>query len=716
MDLNKYLAKNNKTIAQHNQDLKNCLEVLVNFGYVSSERLRNLIYMACEYHDYGKVNIEFQKRVNSLKRIYFDPNKEVSHNVLSMYFINADAFENIDDYIKVLFAVAYHHNYCDVKKVIYDKKDLINNLLNDFETYTVKRSTLKKMSDLIMSNDIESILIKGFLHKCDYCASAECPVEIKNDFLDKSLEDLKNTWRISNPNADWKEMQNYCYENSNENIIVVAQTGMGKTEGGLRWIGNKKGFFVLPLKTAINAMYDRIKKEILKDDVEEKLSILHSESLNYIIEKNYDIDNPKEYNEKGKKLSMPLTISTMDQLFDFVFQYNGYEMKLATFSYSKIVIDEIQMYSPELLAYLIYGINRIIEIGGKVAIITATLSPFIRDLLGDKFKYKEFVNDDIVRHNVKVIDNKINADDLTAKYFKNIENHKSNKILVICNTIKKAQALYDEIKKEVDENNVNVFHTRFTKSDRSEKEEKIIRTGKEDDILNEIWITTSVVEASLDIDFDYLFTELQDLNSLFQRMGRCNRKGRKPINEANCFIYTNIDSNLISTSKYKGFIDGTLFDLSKDAISNINGVITESEKLNLINTYFTTERIRDSKFYDEYMKTYKLIRDCVPYTLDKINIRHINSVDIIPNSLYDENKQRYDKLVKQIKNSDNSVERIKLLDVLGKDVVSIPYYECSKPICTLEVSGRRYYVVDCDYDSKIGFRAIKGNYEYATFW
>lgn len=41
-------------------------------------------------------------------------------------------------------------------------------------------------------------------------------------------------------------MQNYCYENSDENIIVVAQTGMGKTEGGLRWIGNHKGFFVLP--------------------------------------------------------------------------------------------------------------------------------------------------------------------------------------------------------------------------------------------------------------------------------------------------------------------------------------------------------------------------------------------------------------------------------------------------------------------------------------
>jgi CRISPR-associated endonuclease/helicase Cas3 len=36
-----------------------------------------------------------------------------------------------------------------------------------------------------------------------------------------------------------------------------------------------------------------------------------------------------------------------------------------------------------------------------------------------------------------------------------------------------------------------------------------------------IWITTQIAEASLDIDFDVLFTELSSLDSFFQRMGRC---------------------------------------------------------------------------------------------------------------------------------------------------------------------------------------------------
>ena len=50
MDLDKYLAKGNKTIAQHINDLQHCLEVLVNLGYVETEHLKNLIYIACKYH------------------------------------------------------------------------------------------------------------------------------------------------------------------------------------------------------------------------------------------------------------------------------------------------------------------------------------------------------------------------------------------------------------------------------------------------------------------------------------------------------------------------------------------------------------------------------------------------------------------------------------------------------------------------------------------
>ena len=91
-------------------------------------------------------------------------------------------------------------------------------------------------------------------------------------------------------------------------------------------------------------------------------------------------------------------------------------------------------------------------------------------MLGDKFKYKEFIDDSVKRHNVKVINNEISAEDIIAKHYANINDNKPNKILVICNTIRKAQAMYDEIVKEVEVDNVHIFHTRFTKKDRAEKE------------------------------------------------------------------------------------------------------------------------------------------------------------------------------------------------------------------------------------------------------
>ena len=73
-------------------------------------------------------------------------------------------------------------------------------------------------------------------------------------------------------------------EKRDENVIVVAQTGMGKTEAGLQWIGNHKGYFVLPLRTAINAIYDRIRKEILEEEY--GIAVLHDDGR-------YDVVNGK---------------------------------------------------------------------------------------------------------------------------------------------------------------------------------------------------------------------------------------------------------------------------------------------------------------------------------------------------------------------------------------------------------------------------------------
>ena len=609
-------AKPNKSIIEHTNDLLDVLEILWNLGYIKEERIYELIQKACIYHDIGKINKEFQKRVKN-KGIKFDENKEVAHNVLSLYFIDESKFNNKEDYLIVSNAVVNHHDYCDIGLAIREKSDIIENLLEGLDHKKVKKVIPAKIASI--SQDIDAIKIKGYLHKCDYSASSGYTAEYENNFLEKSLENVLNKWKLDNQDASWNELQQYCIENKNENIIAIAQTGMGKTEAGLLWISDNKGFFILPIRTAINAIYDRTKKYISSygGNLEEQLGLLHSSSLEYLLLQSEDdkYDDKDEYIDKkedkeiieyekiAKQLSLPINVSTIDQLFDFVYKYPAYELKLTTLSYSKIVIDEIQMYGPDLLAYLVYGLERIVEQGGKVAILTATLPPFVKELLSKSIKFKikeDGFTDNSKRHNLKILDKRIDSNDICDKYMKNEKLNKSNKILVVCNSITQAQNLYEEISDILGNENLHILHSKFIKCERLSKESEIIEFGKtyKDNKSNEldkqsgIWISTSIVEASLDIDFDYLFTELQDLNSLFQRLGRCNRKGKKDSSENNCYIYTQIDERSFINGD-RGYIDKDIFELSKEAISLWEGQISEKEKIELINKYFTMDKIKN---------------------------------------------------------------------------------------------------------------------------
>lgn len=713
MDIKNYMAKNNpkKSLEEHTNDLLSSLEIMNDLGYIRDQEIYNLVKKACYYHDFGKVNDEFQKRVKSEKKFKFNKEKEVFHNILSLYFINSEDFEDKEDYYRICHAVLNHHNYCeDPILYIRENKQLIQSTLEKFPTFKVKQSQLNKISR--KKDDAKAILIKGYLHKCDYSASASYVVEYKNNFLKIAMNNLLSSWKKNNSEAKWNKLQEFCLENQNNNIIAVAQTGMGKTEGGLLWFGNSKGYFVLPIRTAINAIYDRVRINILSNEnITERVSILHSSALEYY-NKNIDDQNLDifEYNKRGKQLSMPLTISTMDQLFDFVLKYQGYELKLTTFSYSKIVIDEIQMYGPDLLACLIYGIKTINKFGGKIAILTATLPPFIKDMLTEiPFKYGKFTND-VIRHNIKVKNEFINSKDIINKYKDNKKNKKGNKILVICNTIKKAQELYDEIYLNLDEGdreNLNILHSRFIKKDRSEKELKILACGqtynkdKEIDIQNSIWISTSIVEASLDIDFDNIFTELQELNSLFQRLGRCNRKGVKKVEQPNSFIYTQIEGIKLGRT---GFIDETLFNLSKKALENVSGKITEKKKIELIEEWLTTDNLKDSDYMREYREIFDFIENIPPYSIEKnkIKLRNILSVDVIPLPVYEANKKVIEEANKKLEeNNLTSEERIRLTEIIKDYVVSIPLYQkCEKD---KEIKLNRYEfipIVKCIYDKK----------------
>ena len=217
-DIEIKLAKSDKTIKEHIIELLEVLDVLRDLGYLKDERIFNLAQKACIYHDLGKLNEEFQNRVKSKeKKLRFNKNKEIVHNVLSAYFIDDSKFEQYDDYLKVAHSVINHHNYGDTTKIVNENKDMIYKLIDGFDIYDFDDITIGELSGLI--DDIDSIKIKGYLHKCDYNASAGSVAEYPNDFLDTSMENLLEEWKNHDKNAKWNLLQKFCKDNCNENNL-----------------------------------------------------------------------------------------------------------------------------------------------------------------------------------------------------------------------------------------------------------------------------------------------------------------------------------------------------------------------------------------------------------------------------------------------------------------------------------------------------------------
>lgn len=781
---NIYYAKPDKTLAQHNEELHIQKKKLIDLGYIDDNKIIELLEYSIEFHDIGKINPEFQVRVKENKK--FETSKEVAHNILSIYFIDKKDYDDKNDYESIAYAVFYHHRFGngdnDSIRADENTKKIIENLLSKLEEKGIK--VIKKISPSLKLPDLHTdrnLKLLGLLMKCDHSASGGYEIEYPNDFLEDALNNLLNEFKEKDKSADWNDMQKFCKENSDKNIIAIADTGMGKTEGGFLWGGNNKIFFVLPLRTAINAMYKRFDELIIKgENKEERVGLLHSNSLEYYLnnkkelviddrdEKEMDI---LEYNKRGKHLSLPVTICTPDQIFNFILKYKGYESKLATLSYSKIILDEMQMYDASLLAAVIFGITKIIEMGGKIAIVTATFPPIIEYFLNkylmkdsknvikdldktDKvveepiFIKKKFTNNEKIRHNIVLIDNEIKTEQILWQFRKNRkENKKSNKILVICNTIKKAQEIYLKLKEENDlKDKINMLHSNFIREDRESKEKDILDFGKTEFDGEGIWISTSLVEASLDIDFDYLFTELQDLNSLFQRFGRCNRKGKKLVDEANCFIYLKIEDKYLKEkgSKY-GFIDKDIYENSKKGLENYCKVIskdeiensqdynelfqnyskkiTEGDKIKLIEENLSFENLKESNFVDEFEKAYEKyqrILNSDENSQDALKLRDIQSVTVIPYDIYEENEENIKELVKRIEDKNLGLEeRQKAKTELLKKTLSIQYYQLSKYISEIlkgKADANKYKsesinkfekitVMEADYDKELGFRA-----------
>ncbi len=115
---------------------------------------------------------------------------------------------------------------------------------------------------------------------------------------------------------------------------------------------------------------------------------------------------------------------------------------------------------------------------------------------------------------------------------------------IIVNSVRRAQAFSRRMREIYGDDKVVLFHSRFLMPDRAEIEKNIKEMlGKPSEKTHrpdfKIVIGTQVLEQSLDIDFDVLFTDLAPMDLLIQRMGRLHRHHRsRPelLKTPKCFV------------------------------------------------------------------------------------------------------------------------------------------------------------------------------------
>lgn len=355
---------------------------------------------------------------------------------------------------------------------------------------------------------------KGLLMAADHYASALADkTEINIDRL------------FIKPDLSFYQRQNELYplslissEDSRPHTLVTAPTGAGKTDFLLKRCRGRV-FYTLPFQASINAMYDRIKTDL--NDTDAQIYLLHAAS-NLIAE-----DGTLEEVILQRHIGASVKVLTPHQMASLVFGIKGYEAMAADLQGCDIILDEIHTYSDTIQSIVLRIIEILLALNCRIHIGTATMPSALYEkvlsLLGNKEKVYEvkLPNDTLASFNRHII-YKVESFDQCGNWLSDAIAHQQ-KILIVCNQVKRAQQLYLELSDRYPDVQRMLIHSRFKRGDRQRLEQEL--KNKFNALFETcIVVSTQVVEVSLDISFDLMITECAPIDALIQRFGRINRK------------------------------------------------------------------------------------------------------------------------------------------------------------------------------------------------
>ncbi len=616
--MDNFIAKSNprESIRSHTDKLARLLaDLLQQYPESLNAAEGQLVAIAAEYHDYGKAIYQFQRDLSKLVGEPFLQDQDLEelyrslghfpHGYVSPAFLPINKLrKSFGDMgaCAVINAIFYHHNrsaFTDsqIRDVI--TEDLKPRLGQHYPLCCKYLSLVQKNQSFVKDEDwLLYAIVKGMLNRLDYAASAACDAleepRLQNGSTFGEIVQRKLTERFP-----LRAVQEYMKSHHDQNLVVVASTGIGKTEAACLWAGGDKLFYTLPLKVSINAIYKRLHGTGPEEYGFHGATLLHADALQVLIGEEDEAAIDKY--QKSRLFAYPVTVCTVDQLFTFVYRYRGSEIIPAVLKYSRVVVDEIQAYSPEIGAKLILGLTMIGALGGKFALITATMPPFLEDALAKAMKKKGIAYtrpapffSPLSRHILRYAQGDFDLAKIA-------ELGKCQKVLIICNTVKKACSVYAALRESTA---VHLLHSRFKQAHRRLLEEDILAFSQGDQV--GIWVTTQIVEASLDIDFDVLFTEMCTADSLLQRLGRCWRKRSYTRQVPNVFIQDT--KNGVGT-----VYDEEIYSRSVAQLQKYCGrIFTEQEKDAYVCGVYDTKALKSTKYYAQFLNAMATLESTPP--------------------------------------------------------------------------------------------------------
>lgn len=336
-------------------------------------------------------------------------------------------------------------------------------------------------------------------------------------------------------------------------FTLTAPTGSGKTLTALLFatklrqlISNGSSrtpriVYVLPFLSIIDQNATIIEKALgIKGNSQSSMMITHHHLAKLVYE-----DEKKESFSTAKSQLLiegwnsEVVVTTFVQFLETLIGSRASSLrKLHNLVGSIVILDEVQAinyeYWPLVRRCLEFLAN---ELDTRIILMTATQPLIFRkneaiELFDGKQDFADRVE---LKPNLK----DISVANFVKKANRIIKNNPDNSILIIMNTINSAITTFEQI--AIDENEKFFLSAGIVPYERRQRIQDISNRLK--DKKRVVLVSTQVVEAGVDFDFDMVVRDLAPIDSIIQAAGRCNRNGRKPADKSPVYIFTVCNEN-----------------------------------------------------------------------------------------------------------------------------------------------------------------------------